>query len=46
MAKELMNVSEQMTKHEEQFVSDLQSIAGEARRQAYRAADHVMVVRN
>lgn len=46
MAKEIMNVSEQMTKHEEQFVSDLQSIAGEARRQAYRAADHVMVVRN
>lgn len=28
------------------FVSDLKSIAGEARRQAYRAADHLLVVRN
>ena len=28
------------------FVSDLKSIANEARSQAYRAADHLLVVRN
>lgn len=28
------------------FISDLKNIAGEARRQAYRAADHLLVVRN
>lgn len=31
---------------QDSFVSDLKSIAGEARRQAYRAADHLLVVRN
>ena len=31
---------------EDSFVSDLKSIAGEARSQAYRAADHLLVVRN
>lgn len=32
--------------HQDSFVSDLKSIANEARRQAYRAADHLLVVRN
>lgn len=32
--------------HQESFVSDLKSIANEARRQVYRAADHLLVVRN
>lgn len=31
---------------EDSFVSDLKSIAGEARRQAYRAADRLLVIRN
>ena len=31
---------------QDSFVSDLKSIANEARRQAYRAADHLLVVRN
>lgn len=35
-----------LTQQETRFVSDLKSIAGEARHQAYRAADHLLVVRN
>ena len=31
---------------EKTFVSDLKAIASEARKQAYRAADHLLVVRN
>lgn len=40
MVKTLQN------QHQDSFVSDLKSIANEARRQAYRAADHLLVVRN
>lgn len=35
-----------LTQQESRFVSDLKNIAGEARSQAYRAADHLLVVRN
>jgi predicted nuclease of restriction endonuclease-like (RecB) superfamily len=43
MANEL---DKQLTDPEKVFVSDLKSIAGETRRQAYRAADRILVVRN
>lgn len=43
MANEL---DKQLTDPEKVFVSDLKSIAGETRRQAYRAADRMLVVRN
>ncbi len=46
MAKEVAKMSENMTEPEKNFISDIKNIAGEARRQAYRAADHMMVVRN
>ena len=35
-----------LTQQETRFISDLKNIAGEARSQAYRAADHLLVVRN
>ncbi len=46
MAQEIMGMSNKITEPEKKFISDLKNIAGEARRQAYRAADHLMVVRN
>ena len=39
-------IDKQLTDPEKVFVSDLKSIAGETRRQAYRAADRILVVRN
>lgn len=39
-------VDKKLTDPEKVFVSDLKSIAGETRRQAYRAADRILVVRN
>ncbi len=39
-------IDKQLTDPEKVFVSDLKSIAGETRRQAYRAADRMLVVRN
>ncbi len=46
MAQDFMDMSNKITEPEKKFISDLKNIAGEARRQAYRAADHLMVVRN
>ena len=43
MANEIDKI---LTEPEKQFVSDLRNIAGEAKRQAYRAADHMLVIRN
>ena len=42
----LTNTTEKLTQPEKNFVSDLKHLAGEARRQAYRSADHLLVVRN
>lgn len=42
----LTNITEKLTQSEKIFVSDLKLLAGEARRQAYRSADHLLVVRN
>ena len=42
----LTNITEKLTQPEKNFVSDLKHLAGEARRQAYRSADHLLVVRN
>lgn len=42
----LTNITEKLTQAEKNFVSDLKHLAGEARRQAYRSADHLLVVRN
>ena len=42
----LTNITENLTQPEKNFVSDLKHLAGEARRQAYRSADHLLVVRN
>ena len=42
----LTNITEKLTQSEKIFVSDLKLLAGEARRQAYRNADHLLVVRN
>ena len=42
----LTNITEKLTLPEKNFVSDLKHLAGEARRQAYRSADHLLVVRN
>lgn len=39
-------IDKKLTDPEKVFVSDLKSIAGETRRQAYRAADRILVVRN
>lgn len=39
-------IDKKLTDPEKVFVSDLKSIAGETRRQAYRAADRMLVVRN
>ena len=39
-------IDKKLTDPEKVFVSDLKSIAGETRRQAYRAADRIFVVRN
>lgn len=39
-------IDKKLTAPEKVFVSDLKSIAGETRRQAYRAADRILVVRN
>ena len=44
--KDLNEPSEILTQPEKSFVSDLKSIAGEARRQAYRTANQLLVVRN
>lgn len=46
MTKEKNKASEMLTLTEKYFVSDLKNIAGAARRQAYRAADHILAVRN
>ena len=40
------NITEKLTQPEKNFVSDLKHLASEARRQAYRSADHLLVVRN
>lgn len=40
------NITEKLTQLEKNFVSDLKHLASEARRQAYRSADHLLVVRN
>lgn len=42
----LTKITEKLTQPEKNFVSDLKHLAGEARRQAYRSADHLLVVRN
>ena len=42
----LTSITEKLTQPEKNFVSDLKHLAGEARRQAYRSADHLLVVRN
>lgn len=42
----LTNITEKLTQPEKNFVSDLKHLAGEARRQAYRSADYLLVVRN
>ena len=42
----LTNITKKLTQPEKNFVSDLKHLAGEARRQAYRSADHLLVVRN
>ena len=42
----LTNITEKLTQAEKNFVSDLKHLAGEARRQAYRSADHLLVARN
>lgn len=42
----LTNITEKLTQPEKNFVSDLKHLVGEARRQAYRSADHLLVVRN
>ena len=42
----LTNITEKLAQSEKIFVSDLKLLAGEARRQAYRNADHLLVVRN
>lgn len=42
----LTNITEKLTQSEKIFVSDLKLLAGEVRRQAYRNADHLLVVRN
>lgn len=39
-------IDKKLTDPEKVFVSELKSIAGETRRQAYRAADRILVVRN
>ncbi|MEI3137828.1 MAG: PDDEXK nuclease domain-containing protein [Phocaeicola sp.] len=39
-------IDKKLTDPEKVFVSDLKSIAGETRRQAYRASDRILVVRN
>ena len=39
-------IDKKLTDPEKVFVSDLKSIAGETRRQAYRTADRMLVVRN
>lgn len=44
--KDLNETSEILPQPEKSFVSDLKSIAGEARRQAYRTANQLLVVRN
>lgn len=46
MTNEFNKASELLTLSEKSFASDLKDIAGEARQQAYRAADHLLVVRN
>lgn len=43
MANEKDKILTELEKH---FVSDLRNIAGEAKRQAYRATDHMLVIRN
>ena len=43
MANEIDKI---LTEPEKHFVSDLRNIAGEAKRQAYCAADHMLVIRN
>ena len=42
----LKNITEKLTQPEKNFVSDLKHLASEARRQAYRSADHLLVARN
>ena len=42
----LTNITEKLTQPEKNFVSDLKHLASEARRQAYRSADHLLVARN
>ena len=42
----LTSITEKLTQPEKNIVSDLKHLAGEARRQAYRSADHLLVVRN
>lgn len=44
--KDLSKTSELLTQPEKSFISDLKNIAGEARRQAYRTANQLLVVRN
>lgn len=46
MTNELNRTSEELTQPEKSFVSDLKNIADEARQQAYRTADLLLVVRN
>ena len=43
MSKKYLEKQDQL---QDSFVSDLKKIANEARSQAYRAADHLLVVRN
>ena len=46
MTNELNRTSGKLTQPEKSFVSDLKNIADEARQQAYRTADLLLVVRN
>ena len=46
LGKMANEIDKKLTDPEKVFVSDLKSIAGETRRQAYRAADRILVVRN
>ena len=46
MTTTINNEHKKLAQPEKNFVSDLKHIANEARRQAYRSADHLLVVRN